>query len=172
MVLTKQSALTQKLRQNTNYPQLGGMINRLYAVMTILLNRSIFAVQNLRGLRRLSPPWLRAWQQWLMAICRGVTREAQFPRRRVNMGAPNHYGGRRKVQSPKIQKCHKCFLQCSIFSSPRPQFRTWGRQTCFLLRAPSNLVTSLAIWFCLILLLQVQTRSQLTPATKRQICHG
>ena len=29
---TQQSALTQKLRQNTNYVQLGGMINWLYAI--------------------------------------------------------------------------------------------------------------------------------------------
>ena len=55
MVLTtQQSALTQKPRQNTNYLQLGGMINRLHAVMTIFLNGSVCAVQNLIGVRRLS----------------------------------------------------------------------------------------------------------------------
>jgi len=31
----------------------------------------------------------------------------------------------------------------STFASERPQVRTWGRQTCFLPRAPSNLVTPL-----------------------------
>jgi len=43
----------------------------------------------------------------------------------------------------KSQQCHKYFLQYSTFTSERPQFRTWGRQTCFLPRAPSNLVTPL-----------------------------
>jgi len=38
------------------------------------------------------------------------------------------------------QKCHKYFLQYSTFASESPQVRTWGRQTCFLPRAPSNLV--------------------------------
>jgi len=37
-------------------------------------------------------------------------------------------------------------LQCSTFASEKPQVRTWGRQTCFLPRAPSNLVTPLSIW--------------------------
>jgi len=113
MVLTQQSALTQKLR-------LEWLIGCTRS-WQFLLNGSIFPVQNLRGLRRLSPRWLCAWQQWLMAICRGVprgARGAQLPRRRVTMGGPNDCGGRRKVQ-----KCHKCFLQCSTFSSPRPQFQ-------------------------------------------------
>jgi len=36
MVLTtQQSAVTQKLWKNTNYLQLGGIINWLYAVMTL-----------------------------------------------------------------------------------------------------------------------------------------
>jgi len=43
----------------------------------------------------------------------------------------------------KSQQCHKYFLQCSTFTSERSQVRTWGRQTCFLPRAPSNLVTPL-----------------------------
>ena len=43
----------------------------------------------------------------------------------------------------KPQQCHKYFLQYSTFASERPQFRKWGRQTCFLTRAPSNIVTSL-----------------------------
>jgi len=52
--------------------------------------------------------------------------------------APNHCGG---VQ--KSHQCHKYFLQYSIFASGRPRVRTWGRQTCFLPRAPSNLVMPL-----------------------------
>jgi len=37
------------------------------------------------------------------------------------------------------------FLQYSTFASERPQVRIWGRQTCFLPRAPSNLVTPLTV---------------------------
>jgi len=44
---------------------------------------------------------------------------------------------------PTSRQCHKCFLQCSKFASERPQVRLWGRQTCFLPRAPSNLVKPL-----------------------------
>jgi len=43
----------------------------------------------------------------------------------------------------KSQQCHKDFLQYSTFASERSQFRTWGRQTCFLPRTPSNLVAPL-----------------------------
>jgi len=46
----------------------------------------------------------------------------------------------------KSQQYHKCFLQCSTFASERPQVRTRGRQTCFLPRASSNLVTPLLHW--------------------------
>jgi len=55
-------------------------------------------------------------------------------------------GGRGRNNSPgaeKPQQCRKYFLQYSTFASERPQVRTWGRQTCFLPRAPPNLVTSL-----------------------------
>ena len=52
--------------------------------------------------------------------------------------APSHYGG-----AEKSQRCHKYFLQYSTFASERPQFRTWGCQTCFLARAAPNLVTPL-----------------------------
>jgi len=44
----------------------------------------------------------------------------------------------------KSQQCHKYFLQYSTFASERPQVQTWGRQTCFLPRAPSNLVAPLS----------------------------
>ena len=35
------------------------------------------------------------------------------------------------------------FLQYSKFAFERPQVRTWGRQTCFFPRAPTNLATAL-----------------------------
>ena len=48
-------------------------------------------------------------------------------------------------RAKKSQQCHRqaYFLQYNSFASERPQFRTWGHQTCFLSRAPSNLVTPL-----------------------------
>jgi len=55
--------------------------------------------------------------------------------------ALNHCGGRRKSQ-----QYHKCFLQCSKFAPERAQVRTWGRQSCFLPRAPSNLATPRLHW--------------------------
>jgi len=54
--------------------------------------------------------------------------------------------GTRGEQFPgcrKSQKCRKYFLQCSKFTSERAQIRTWGHQTCFLPKAPSNLVMHL-----------------------------
>jgi len=53
---TKQSALTQKLRQSTNY--IYSLADGLLACTRswpFLLNGSIFSVQKLRGVRRLSP---------------------------------------------------------------------------------------------------------------------
>jgi len=52
--------------------------------------------------------------------------------------APNHYG-----DAETSQQCHKHLLQYTTFVSERPQVRTWGRQTCFLPRAATNLVTPL-----------------------------
>ena len=54
------------------------------------------------------------------------------------MGTPNHCG-----IAEKVQQCRKYFLQYSTFVFERLPVRTWGRQTCFLPRAPSNLVTHL-----------------------------
>jgi len=70
----------------------------------------------------------------------------QFPGRWFTMGAPNHCGGRRITakSAEKSPKCYKYFLQYSKFASERAQVWTWGRQTCFLPRAPSNLVTPLS----------------------------
>jgi len=67
--------------------------------------------------------------------CRGVMsgfKGGAIPR------APNDCGG---AENP--QQCHKHFLQYSKFPSIRPQMQLWGRQICFLPRAPSNLVTPL-----------------------------
>jgi len=59
--------------------------------------------------------------------------------------APNHC--RVRCMTPgdadKSQQCHTYFLQYNTLPSERHQVQTWGRQTCFLPRAPSNLVTPL-----------------------------
>jgi len=62
------------------------------------------------------------------------------PRAPYSYGAPNDY----RV-AEKSQQCHKHFLQYTTFTSKISQVRTWGRQTCFLPRAPSNLVTPLTL---------------------------
>jgi len=75
-------------------------------------------------------------------LTRGITRGqggAQFPGRPVTMGVPNDYRVAEKSQ------CHKHFLQYTTFTSKISQVRTWGRQTCFLPRAPFNLVTPLTL---------------------------
>jgi len=61
-----------------------------------------------------------------------------IPGRRITMG-------RRftAVGVEKSQQCCKYLLQYRIYASERYQVRTWGRQTCFLPRATSNLVTPL-----------------------------
>jgi len=43
----------------------------------------------------------------------------------------------------KVPTMPQNVLQYSTFASEKPQVRTWGRQTCFLPRVPSNLVTPL-----------------------------
>jgi len=43
----------------------------------------------------------------------------------------------------KSQQCRKYFLQYSTFAPEKTEIRKWGRQTCFLPRAPSNLGTPL-----------------------------
>ena len=61
--------------------------------------------------------------------------------------APNHSGALKYCGvAKKSQPCHTYLLQYSTFASGRPQVRKWGRQTCFLPRAPSNLVSPLSIW--------------------------
>ena len=166
MVLTQQSALTQKLRQNINYQQLGGMTGCTRS-WQVLLNGSIFAVQNSRGSRRLSPRWLHAWQQWLMAICRGVTRGGTIPQ------SPSHHGGAKSLRGlPKSPKMSQVLSSMQYIFFPTTCFEHGGAK---LVSCPGHHLTSLRPWpygFVLILLLQVRTRRQLTPTTKWQICNG
>ena len=59
-----------------------------------------------------------------------------------------HQGVRVGHKAPgrrKPQQCRKYFLQCSTYAPERPYVRTWGRQTRFLPRTPSNLGTLLCI---------------------------
>jgi len=70
--------------------------------------------------------------------------------RNYNMKFPGHNERGTIIQArnycgvvEKSQQCHKYFFQYSTFASERPQVRIWGRQTCFLPRAPSNLVMPL-----------------------------
>ena len=57
----------------------------------------------------------------------------------------NSPGAESLLGAKKSQQCDKHFFQNTTFASERPQVRTWGRQTCFLPQAPSNLVTPLHI---------------------------
>jgi len=79
-------------------------------------------------------------------MARGATRGGQGG---TITQAPNHDGGRitAGVQNycERPQQCHKYFLQYSKFASERAQERPCGRQTCFLPRTPSNLVTPLTM---------------------------
>jgi len=72
---------------------------------------------------------------------RGVTRGS----REHNSPGAESLWGRRMTEwgAKKSQPCHKYFLQYSAIASRRPRVQTWGRQTCFLPRAPSDLVASL-----------------------------
>jgi len=86
---------------------------------------------------------LKSFLQQHSVFSRVVTRRgkgAQFPERRITMGALNHCGGRRKVptMSQVLSSIH-------TFASERPHIRTLGHQTCILPRAPSNLVTPLVV---------------------------
>ena len=68
-----------------------------------------------------------------------------------NYPAPSYYGGAKSLRDrrmgagggEKSQQCHKYFPPYSTFASEKPQFRTWERQTCFLLRVLANLVPPL-----------------------------
>ena len=85
-----------------------------------------------------SPENVVWWGASLLAVIRGVTKGARvpFPRRWITMKAPNDCVGRRKVLT---------MSQVLRLLPKDLQVRTYGRQTCFLPRVPSNLVTSLAV---------------------------
>ena len=69
-----------------------------------------------------------------------------IPRAPIRYGGAESLLGRRITAggAEKSQQCHKYFLQYSKFAFERTPVRPWGRQTLFLPRAPSNLVTPLS----------------------------
>ena len=73
--------------------------------------------------------------------CRGRTRGAQFPGRRITIGAPKSLNNVTNILSSTQ---YICFWKTSGSNM--------GRQTCFLPREPSNLITPLYacfMWICL-----------------------
>jgi len=75
------------------------------------------------------------------SISRGVTRGQEG---RNYPGAKSLWGHRNTAGATKSpNNVTRTFF---TFASGRPQVRKWGRQTCFLSRAPSDLVTPLSIW--------------------------
>jgi len=80
-----------------------------------------------------------------MVLLRRVTARSNHGRNDGEQGA--QFSGRRvTMRAPKNpNNVTSTVLQCSTFASERPQVRAWGRQTCFLPRAPSDLVTPLAV---------------------------
>jgi len=66
---------------------------------------------------------------WGLELCLGGAKPTKAP------------PWRRDCPGAEKSQCHKYFK--SIFAFEKPQGRTWGRQTCFLPRAPSYLVTPL-----------------------------
>jgi len=63
--------------------------------------------------------------------------------------APNQCGGAGWLRrAPKSRDNVTSTFFNSTFASERLQVRTWGRQTCFLPWAPSNLVTPLLTYKC------------------------
>ena len=73
---------------------------------------------------------------------RRVAKGPQFSGRRIIMGTPNHCG-----VAEKSKNVTSTFFNSRI-ASERPQVRNWGRQTSFLTRSPSNLVTPLVQIYC------------------------
>ena len=60
--------------------------------------------------------------------------------------APNHCEWRRMtVGVPKVPTMSQVLSSINAFASERPKVQTWGCQTCFSPRAPSNLVTTLNV---------------------------
>jgi len=61
----------------------------------------------------------------------------------VTRGARSTIPGRGITAGGQKVPSHKHFFSKQCICFQRPQARTWGRQTCFLPHAPSNLVSSL-----------------------------
>jgi len=79
-----------------------------------------------------------------LATCPGGMRGAKggtIPRASNHHGVAEWLRGCWKV--PTVSQVLS--FKCSTFPSERPLVPTWGRQTFFLLRAPSNLVTPLEV---------------------------
>jgi len=91
--------------------------------------------------------FFKTWQNQLTFIrSQGRNEGAQFPGRQITMGALNHYGERRMTAGASKSPNN---VTSSLFSSiqyigfQKTSNSKMGRQTCFLPRALSNLVTSL-----------------------------
>ena len=60
--------------------------------------------------------------------------------------APNHYGGAEPLRGRRKVPAMSRVFSSSEFASEKPQVLTWGRQTCFFLRAPSSLFAPLVAY--------------------------
>jgi len=78
------------------------------------------------------------WGASLSAVIRGVKTGIKGHN---SPGAESLWGRRKVLTMSQV-------LQCSTFASERPRVRKWGHQTCFLPRAPSNIVTPLTLIQC------------------------
>jgi len=76
-------------------------------------------------------PTVRSYRM-TRGVTRGRARGTQFPRRRITAEG-----------TEMSQQCHitSTFFNTVHLLPKRAQVGTWGQQTCFLPRAPSNLVT-------------------------------
>ena len=74
--------------------------------------------------------WGRNAWEWRSQGSNKGGKGTKFTGRRITTRAAEYF-----------QLCLTYFFQYSTFASEIPQVRTWGRQTCFLPRAPSNPVT-------------------------------
>ena len=79
---------------------------------------------------------------WKSVCYRKIFRFSLHNTRDVTKGA-RFLGAESLRGSKSSSNVMSTFFQNSTFASERPQVRTWGCQTCFMSRAPSNLVTPL-----------------------------
>jgi len=93
------------------------------------------------------------WTKSSGARAQGRNEGGTIPRALIHYGGAESLRGHRitelrgrritGVAAEKSQQCQKYFPQCIKFAFERAQVPLWGRQTSFLPRAPSNLVTPL-----------------------------